>query len=679
MDIIVAKSAGFCFGVSKAINTIFDILDVTDKPIFTIGPIIHNEDVVNALKERGVTAVEDLVEIGGQGNVVIRTHGVVPEVYDRLKEKDLKYTDATCPYVKKIHNLVAEKVKEDFTILIVGDREHPEVKGIYGWCKGNAYIIENVEDIDSIPDNGQKFCVVAQTTLTKENWETINENLNKKFENVIKFDTICNATSTRQKDAEELSKTVDVMLVIGGNNSSNTNKLYEICKKHCEKTYKIENASGIPPLEINKIKRIGVTAGASTPEWIIKEVIKRMDELNKQDNELSFQEAYESSLVTLQTGEVVKGKIIGFNNAEVFVDLGYKSDGIIPLDQYTDDPNFKLEENIKVGDEIQVFIVRVNDGDGNVLLSKKKVDAIKGWDTIEAFYESKEPVKAVITEVVNGGAMAVYQGVKIFIPASQISDRYVKDLKEFLKQTVSVRIIEINKQKRRVVGSVRQILEEERARLASGFWSSIEAGKEYSGTVKSLTDFGAFVDIGGVDGLVHVSELSWTKIKHPSEVLKVGDKVQVGILDFDRDKKKISLSYRKKEDNPWYNAEEKYKVGEVIKAKVVRLVPFGAFLELEEGIDGLVHISQISNVRIGKPADVLKVGQEVEAKVIEFNQEAKKIGLSIKEVSPIDPPSAKKEGEVEGIKEEELPSEHKEEMGATLGDLMKDVSVEEKE
>jgi ribosomal protein S1 len=407
-----------------------------------------------------------------------------------------------------------------------------------------------------------------------------------------------------------------------------------------------------------------------------------MDELNKQENELSFKEAFESSLVTLQSGEIVKGRIIGFNNAEIYVDLGYKSDGIINVSEYSDDPDFKPESVLKPGDEIEVFIIRVNDGEGNVMLSKKKVDAMKSYDFIEEAFEKKTPVIAKVIEVTNGGLIASSKGVKIFIPASQISDRYVKDLNEFMRQTVTVRIIELNKQKRKIVGSSRVILAEERDRSGSEFWGSVEIGKKYDGVVKSLMDFGAFVDIGGVDGLVHVSELSWSKVKHPSEVLKIGDKIEVTVLEFDREKKRISLGYRKSEENPWFKAAEKYKAGEIVKGKVVRLVPFGAFIELEKGIDGLVHISQISNFRIAKPGDVLEIGQEIEAKVVEVNTETKKISLSIKEVSPIDPVQPAIEAKSEdnspessqkAAPEEAIPSEHKEELTNTIADALSGV------
>jgi 4-hydroxy-3-methylbut-2-enyl diphosphate reductase len=423
-------------------------------------------------------------------------------------------------------------------------------------------------------------CVVAQTTLTKEKWENVIKLLNKKFENILKFDTICSATSDRQTEAAKVAKIVDMMLVVGGTSSSNTQKLYEICKKHCKETYKIETSGDIPPVDIKKIEKIGITAGASTPEWVIKEVICKMEELNKQGSELSFKEAFESSLVTLNTGDIVKGKIIGFNNSEVFVDLGFKSDGIIAMEEFTDDVDFNPAESIKVGEEIEVFVVRVNDGEGNVQLSKKKIDSIKGWDKLVQAYQNKTPVKVKITEIVKGGAISVTSGIKIFIPASQISNRFVKDINEFSKQVMDIRIIEYNEQKKKFVGSARVLLEEERASKENEIWGNIEIGKKYTGTVKNLMDFGAFVDIGGVDGLIHLSELSWTKVKHPSQVLKLGDKVEVTVLDFDRDKKKISLGYKKAEDNPWNKAASTLNVGDIVKGKVVRLVPFGAFVEL---------------------------------------------------------------------------------------------------
>ena len=680
MKILVAKSAGFCFGVNNAVNMVYNLLKETNGKICTLGPIIHNEQVVNDLQAKGVRVITDISEAEENSKVFIRTHGITPDIYFGLDELKVEMIDATCPYVKKIHKLVSQKYNEGFTVIIAGDASHPEVTGINGWCANKAYIAGNPDDVDGFPQLDGKCCLVAQTTITKEKFDGIYDKLKDKCKNLIKFDTICNATTSRQDEAGKIARVSDVMLIIGSRNSSNTQKLYEISKKYCEQSYIIETYGDLPPINIQEIKVLGITAGASTPERIIKEVIEKMDELNKQENELSFMEAFESSLVTLKSGETVKGRIIGFNNTEIYVDLGYKSDGIIPVGEYTDDPDFKPETHIKIGEEIEVFIVRVNDGEGNVMLSKKKVDSLKSADFIEEAFEKKTPVTGKVVEITNGGIVASVKGVRVFIPASQIAEKYVKDLGEYLRQTVTVRIVEFNKQKRKIVGSQRVILAEQRVQNEGEFWGSVEVGKKYDGVVKNLMDFGAFVDIGGVDGLVHVSELSWTKVKHPSEVLKVGDKVQVTVLEFDKDKKRISLGLKKDEDNPWFKAAEKYKAGDVVKGTVVRLVPFGAFVELEKGLDGLVHISQISNVRIAKPGDVLQIGQEVEARVMEVNTETKKISLSIKDVNPIDPiqtsveqvQSDEASAVADAVVEVEVPNEHKEELSNTIGEILEE-------
>jgi len=674
LEIIVAKTAGFCFGVDNAVSLVNRLLDENVGQLYTLGPIIHNKQVVNTLSEKGVKVINSTEEASENSNIVIRAHGVGPSVYEQMKKKKVNIFDATCPFVKKIHNLVIGKNNDGYDIVIVGDKNHPEVIGINGWCNNRAYIVNSIDDIKNIPDSVRKLFVVAQTTSNIEKWREITDELKKRFSDVEIRNTICSATSTRQNEAAEISRKVDMMIVIGGKNSSNTQKLYEICKENCKNTYKIETFGDLPPVDIKKIKKIGITAGASTPDWIIKEVINKMEELNKLNKEMDFAEAFEKSLITLNTGEIVKGKVIGYNNAEIYVDLGYKSDGIIPVDEYSDDPDFNPAESLKIGDEIEVFVVRVNDGEGTVMLSKKKVDAIKGWDRIQEAYENKQPVKVKVVEVVKGGLIAISGGIRIFIPSSQVSDRYEKDLNVFLKQVFDVRITEFNANKRKVVGSRRILIEEQRNELQEKFWNTIEVGKRYTGTVKSLTNFGAFVDIGGVDGLIHISELSWNKIKHPSEVVNVGDKVEVTILEFDKESGRVSLGYRKTEDNPWYKVEEKYPVGSTVKGKVVRLVPFGAFVELEEGIDGLVHISQIANKRIAKPDDVLEIGQEVEAKVLEVNSEAKRVSLSIKELMPIDVPQEKVVAANNNKKSDEKPeeeiTEYKEDMNVTIEDIV---------
>ncbi|NLL05062.1 MAG: bifunctional 4-hydroxy-3-methylbut-2-enyl diphosphate reductase/30S ribosomal protein S1 [Clostridiaceae bacterium] len=681
MEIIVAKSAGFCFGVNNAVKLVNELLETEKSGLYTYGPIIHNGQVVEQLSSKGVEAVEKLDDVISGRHIVIRAHGVIPQIYDNIKSKGLLLKDATCPYVKKIHNLVNEKSKEGYDIIIAGDKNHPEVIGIDGWCSNKASVVDSIEDVDMLEIKNDKICVVAQTTLSKQKWEKLIKYLENKYGKIEKFDTICTATSTRQNEASEISKKVDLMIIIGGKHSSNTQKLYEICKENCPLTYKVETSGELPPVDIKKINKIGISAGASTPDWVIEEVIKKMSDLNNQqkvemnekESEMNFADAFEKSMVTLRDGDIVTGKVIGYNSDEIFVDLGYKSDGIIPLEEYTDEPDFKISDEVKVGDKIEVYVKRVNDGEGNVLLSKKHLDAIKSWDEVIKAYEDKTSVRAIVVEVVNGGVIASAKGVRIFIPASQISDKFVKDLHEFLKKPINIRIIEYNDKKRKLVGSARVILEEEKEKKSKEFWNDVEVGKVYNGVVKSLTDFGAFVDIGGVDGLIHISELSWSRIKHPSEIVKVGDKVEVSILDLKKDKGKISLGYRRTEDNPWVKASEKYKVGDVVNVKVLRFAPFGAFVELEEGIDGLVHISQISSKRLAKPEDVLTSGMMVDAKLLEFDLENKKISLSIKEVKPIDPAgedddntsSANSDGE-----KVEEPSEHKEEMEVTLGDIL---------
>jgi len=647
LEILVAKTAGYCFGVSRAVNKVFELLNDGVDNIYTLGPVIHNEQVIKKLKQSGVKVAEKIHDIEENGHVIIRAHGVGPEVYKELEEKGIRFSDATCPYVKRIHKLIMEEKDRCDVLVIVGDKNHPEVIGINGWCDNSAYIIDDPSQVDDMPSHFENVCVFAQTTITSEKWEKIIQKLKNKFKNVKRFDTICSATAKRQEEAAEIASNVDMMVVIGSTNSSNTRKLYEICKACCPLTYQVETSYELPEVDVKKIKKIGITAGASTPDWIIKEVIEKMSEYKAYDEQQggkemqSFEElldkSFENSCDSLSTGDIVKGRIQSYKGSEILVDLGCKYDGVIPLSEFTDDPDFNIQTDLNIGEEIEVFVVRVNDAEGKVTLSKKRVDSIKGWDLLEEAFNSKQPVKIKISEIVNGGAVGRYRGIRVFVPASQISDKYVSDLNEFLNKVINVRIIDINKQKKKVVGSHKVILKEEKEKVENEFWSNIEVGKKYRGVVKSLSDFGAFIDLGGVDGLLHVSELAWGRVKHPSELIKVGDVIEVSVIDFDKDKKKISLTYKKPEDNPWNITEAKYKTGDVVKAKVVRMTPFGAFVELDTGVDGLVHISQISNVRIPRPEAVLSIGQEVEAKIIEMNAEAKKISLSIKEVSPIDP------------------------------------------
>ncbi len=668
--ILVAEKAGFCFGVDRAVKMAFQTCRENPGKTCMFGELIHNRQVTEKLNKSEVRHINDIEELNKGDHVLIRAHGIGKDVYEAIEQKDVSIHDATCPDVKRIHKLVHEKSKEGFRIIIVGDRQHSEVIGINGWCGNKAHIISDVKQVHDIPDTDENICIVAQTTTKPEKYEEICNFIKKKFANVMKFDTICRATQLRQQEAYEMSEVADVMIVIGGVNSSNTQKLFEICKANCPLTYKIETVADLPPLDKKKINTIGITAGASTPNEVVKEVFETMDEMmNKQETEMTFEEAFEESEVnSLRSGEVVKGRIIGYNTSEVFVDLGYKADGTISMEEFLDDPDFDPEKDLKEGEEILVYIIKINDGEGNVSLSKKRVESIQGMEDIEEAFNEKTPIEAVVKEVVNGGVVANYKGIRVFIPASQISDRYVKDLNEFLKKKVKFEVVEMSKNKRRVVGSCRNVIEKEKAIKLEAFWSVVEVGQEYTGTVKSITNFGAFVDLGAVDGLVHISELSWKKINRPSDVLKVGQTVTVKILGFDKEKQKVSLGYRKAEDNPWFNVEEKYTVGDTVEGRIVRLVPFGAFVELEEGVEGLVHISQISNVRLGKPDEVLSVNQMVQMKVLEVNPELKKISLSIREIEPIDP--VRDESEVVYKDDEQIPTVHVEEMTNTIGEIL---------
>ncbi len=634
-NVQIAKKAGFCFGVSRAVNITKEGAET--KKIATLGPIIHNKNVVEELSALGVRIINTPSEAEMGETVVIRSHGIKKDVQNELEARGIEYIDATCPFVKKIHSIVEKEYNKGHSIIIIGNKEHPEVMGINGWCGDSAIVIETEKEAEKLSFEAEKtVAVVSQTTFERELWKKITKIIKNTCQSAIVFDTICSATNERQKYAAELAKVSDVFIVVGGRHSSNTKKLYDIASGLCPHTFLVEDKDEFPKEILSLGHSFGITAGASTPDRIIKEVLETMVEeknTNIQGNgEPTFAEAFEKSLVTLNTGQVVTGTVISITPTEVYVDLGYKADGIIPTDELSDDPSANPEDLVKVGDEVEVFVVRVNDVEGYVKLSKKKIDAIKGWQTIEAAYESGEILTGKIVEDVNRGVIALVNGSRIFIPASMASERFTKDLSTLVGTEARFKIVNIREDRRgkKAIGSIKVVAAAERAEKVEKFMADVEEGKVYTGTVKTLTDFGAFVDLGGVDGLIPISQLSWQRIKHPSEVLSVGDSVEVTILKVDKETNKISLGYKKLEDNPWEIAKSKFSVDAVVEAKVVRLVPFGAFVELIPGIDGLIHISQIADRRIGKPQDVLEVGQMVTAKITEINWEEKKIGLSIR-------------------------------------------------
>lgn len=624
MEIVTAKTAGFCFGVKRAVDEAYRALG-EGKKIATLGDIIHNRQVIEDLESRGVYSYERPEDIPEDCCVVIRAHGIGKDVYGRMGSRE--YIDLTCPFVAKIHKIVEKYYNDGYQIIIVGDKDHPEVIGINGWCGYEAIIVDS--ETGEIDKNMFKkpLCIVAQTTINKKNFVQIVQNIKNTCKSTIEFDTICSATKDRQEEAAELAASSDCMIVIGGRKSSNTRKLYEISKKLCPNTYHVETAEEIPHERYNKI---GITAGASTPARIIQEVVKAMSENLK--NEESFAELLKTyDQKTLNNGDIVDGQVVEVRKNEVIVDLGgFKYNGQLALDQITDDPSLEPSDVVKEGDTIRVYVVGVNDAEGKVVLSRKKLVAMESWNKIKAAYESGETLEGKIIKAVKGGVIASADGSQVFIPARQASERYVSDLQSLVGTTVKFKLIELDERRKRVVGSVRVILEAERKAKEEAFWASAEIGKHYTGTVKSLTSFGAFVDIGGVDGLVHISELSWNKIKHPSEVCAVGDVMDVYIKDINPETKKISLGFKKMEDNPWVIAQGKIHVGDVITVKIVRMLPFGAFAEIMPTVDGLIHISQIADRRIGKPDDVLSIGQEVQVKVTDVDWEAKKISLSIR-------------------------------------------------
>ena len=626
--------------MNRAVTIVNDLLN-EGKKVTTLGPIIHNPHMVAELAEKGVEIADAPNDLSSMDRtLVIRSHGVSQSVIDEIERKGITYENATCPFVSKIHKIVKDNSRDGRVVLIAGDENHPEVQGIVGHCEGKYYIFKNQRELEKLLKKFQgveniSICAVAQTTYDVKEWKNCLKSLKKVYTNAKIFDTICSATSIRQSEAEELASISDIMVVIGGRQSSNTAKLFSVCKSKCERTYLIESAAELDGIALIDADIIGITAGASTPARIIKEVFNTMTEnIEKTENtaEPNFAELLEESLKNFNTDEKVHGVVVGIAPNEVYVDVGRKQAGFIPLAELSDDPNAKAEDLVKIGDELDLLIMRTNDQEGTIMLSKKRLDAIKGWDEIIKANEEDTPVTGFVTDVVKGGVIAIANGVRVFIPASQATATRGEPLENLLKKEVTFKIIEVNKGRRRAVGSIRAILKEERQKLADKFWETAEIGKKYTGTVKSLTSYGAFVDIGGIDGMIHISELSWGRIKHPSEVVKVGDTVEVYIKDLDPEKGKISLGYKKTEDNPWEILKRDYPEGTVTEATIVGMTDFGAFANILPGIDGLIHISQISTERIEKPQDVLKIGDKVTVKITKIDFDKKRISLSIREL-----------------------------------------------
>lgn len=635
-EFTVAKSAGFCFGVSRSVELAQKMLE--DGAAYSLGQIIHNDDVVSYLARRGLSVINSPEELPAGARVIVRSHGVSRAVYEELCSRTDKVTDATCPKVKRIHELVSQATADGCFVVIIGMHGHPEVEAVKGWCS-DCVICENAEELSVWYEESGKLLdkpitMVVQTTQTRSNFTECASFLKKRCTNLQMFDTICGATSMRQEEAAKLAAQCDAMVVIGGKHSANSVHLAEICRRECEEVQFIENADELDTDRLKTAVSVGVTAGASTPAWIIKEVSKKMSEEIKidaaaEEKEMSFDEMLEESIKTIYNGDKVTGYVVAITGTEVSVDIGTKYSGFIPTTEFTDD-GIKVEDAVKVGDTIEAVVVRVNDVEGTVMLSKKRLDAAKSWNAVEEAVESGEFLEGTVTEINKGGVVVNVKGVRVFVPASQSGLPKEADMNQLLKQKTRVKITEVNRSRKRVVGSIRAVAQKERRERAEAIWNEMEVGKKYHGVVKSMTSYGAFVDIGGIDGMVHVSEMSWSRIKNPEEVFKIGDEVDVYVISFDKEKRKISLGYKDPNENPWVKFTTNYNVGDTAEVKIVKLMTFGAFAEVLPGVDGLIHISQIANRRIGKPEEVLSVGDVVEAKITAIDTENHKISLSIR-------------------------------------------------
>jgi len=688
MKVKVAAKAGFCFGVKRAVEMARKCLHDRDGPVYTLGPLIHNDQVIGALSSEGIIPVSDVDEITGPGTVIIRSHGVVPEIYHRAEQRGLDLVDATCPFVRKVQQTVHDLVKQNIPVVVVGDPNHPEVQGIIGWSGDRAMVVADAGQVEKL-DKFSELGVVAQTTQRQDNFDAVIKVLRNSGSRVQVYNTICLATAERQREALELAQQVDAVLVLGGKKSANTAKLAQICHTAGKPVYRVETADEIDFAWLRRLRTVGVTAGASTPGWIIEEVCSRMMDFEETNNEEVMETQVEEQPVAeaepqedmnqemedavevknLKNGDIVTGVVVQVNQDEVLVDVGAKSEGVVPIRELS---NFNVDspqDVVKVGDEIKVYVLKSEDNEGRVILSKEKADAEEAWARLEEDMNEGQVVTGSVREVVKGGLL-VDVGVRAFLPASLVDRGYVEDLSKYLNMEINAKVIELNRARRKVILSRKAVLEEEYARNREELLTNLEEGQVIRGVVRRLTNFGAFVDIGGVDGLLHISEMAWYRINHPSEVVQVGDELDVKVLRVDRENEKVSLGLKQVLPNPWDDVEGKYPVGSVINAKVVRLAPFGAFVQLEPGVEGLVHISHLADRHVATPDEVVQEGEEIRVKVLSVASDEKRIRLSIREVDREKP---SKSGSKEHQPRKQEASSSNDGGTVTIGDLVGDI------
>lgn len=634
MRIIRAENSGFCFGVKRAIELTEAEISERDAGrlkgrLYTCGPLIHNDTVNEWLKAKGVESINDPLEAEAGDTVIVRSHGEPKSFYDRLEGTGINIADTTCVFVSRIHELVRKAHKQGLGVIIVGDKKHQEVTATNGWCGDQAFVIGTPNEAAAVPDG--RYLLVCQTTIRKDLLDEIVDVLVERKIDLQVENTICNATRLRQDACADLARRVDAMVILGGKTSSNTQKLFEIAKSECRHAFFAENIKDLPLKEIQKYNTIGVAAGASTPESVIKEVIADMSETSNEKTTMAdFMDEIDASLRLPRAGEIVDGKVHQVSDKEVIVNLGCKKDGILPVGEVTLEEGEKLTDVFQAGDDIQAKVVRTDDGDGSILLSKKKLEISKHWTEITEAHENKSIINVKVIRAVNGGVIAAYKEVTGFIPMSQLSDRYVENADEFIGQSFDVRVTRVDTKRNRAVFSHKAVLLEEKQKQIEGIWENLNVGDVVDGTVMRFTEYGAFIDIGGIDGLLHISEISWGKLKHPQEALSIGDTIKVKILSMNQEKGKISLGLKQISPEPWSIINEKYEVGSIVTGKVVQIKEYGAFVELEPGLDGLVHISEVAHKRVANISDELTLGQTVSTKILDIDTERKRISLSIK-------------------------------------------------
>lgn len=632
--IIISQHAGFCPGVRRAMVLAREALESAGgHRVFSLGALINNPIAIEELRAAGIEIAETPEQAAGEV-IVIRAHGVAPDVLRRCIELCYRVVDATCPFVARAQGQAARFSQMGLPVIVVGDRRHPEVLGILGHCR-EALVVEGLGDLEAtqLPERAG---LVAQTTFDVEELESIVRALRDKGVQLEMAQTVCEATRARQEEVRRLARECDVMLVIGGASSANTRRLVDIARKAGCRTYLVGSAAEVQPEWFSGSKVICITAGASTPDGVIKEVAGKVEEITRQDvPEVSGgapQEGqiYDESMKTPNEGDILEGKVVSVDENGALVDIGYKSEGLVPPSELSR-RNLKPQDVVKPGDTIHVMVLSVDKNqEGVIKLSKRRADEVLAWDRLEQAKQDGTVIEAEAIQQVKGG-LVVDVGVRGFVPASQVERGYVQDLSKYVGTKLRLKVLEVDRSRNRVVLSQRVVLEEERERKRQQTWESLEEGQIRHGVVKGITDFGVFVDIGGVDGLLHISELSWGRVNHPSEVVKEGQELDVKVLRVDREKGRISLGLKQILPDPWTTVSTKYPEGSVVEGRVTRLAPFGAFVELEPGVEGLVHISEMADRRVSKPEDVVSPGQPVRVKVLRVRPEEKRISLSLKQ------------------------------------------------